>query len=137
MNKHTATYDGHTFKRTSAERLYSHTVLTINSVADARARSEKWARDSWASNLPYRREIVAGTIAAHQEKRAVSQAIIDGGPDAAAAESLTRFDAEPRLLSSDGLRYYTNAGWCSRLDLARKLQAKYAGSVIVEAVVLP
>jgi hypothetical protein len=40
MNKHTATVNGHTMKRNSASRIYTHVVVVVDSEASKRADAE-------------------------------------------------------------------------------------------------
>lgn len=141
MNKHAATHDGHTWKRNSKGHSYTHTVIVVTDIAAARADCERTARASFRDNLEYTTALAKGgvydfgrglTKVITAQEQAEAQAILDGGVEAYVAARLARFDAYPILRSSDGLKAYSNAGWCSRLDLARKLQAKHPGSVIVQ-----
>lgn len=63
MNKYTATHaaTSFTFKRNSANRTYTHTVLVFTNIAAERAAAEKDAADCFDSNVSYYTAVVNGT----------------------------------------------------------------------------
>lgn len=149
-NKHTATYQGKTFKRVSKGRTYTHMVVVVESIASQRARAERRARDNWAMNLGHRTQIANsaegeryrysdGTLsrsAITEEERQHARDIIAKGEQGMVDQDLRDFDesmAEHGWKTEDGLGTMYSAGWCSRLDLAQKLAAQHGG-IILEVV---
>lgn len=147
--KHTATFQGHTFKRVSQNRVYTHMVVGLINIAKDRAETEIAAREMYAVNLEYVTQLAAGgtyhgTFAngapysrpITDQERDAARVTIAGGPDAEAADSLREFDARTAQArkTEDGLHTVYSAGWTSRPDLAVKLASKTPGGVIVEAV---
>lgn len=59
--KHTATFDGHVFKRTSENRVYPFVVIAEHSIERDRAARERTARRTWANSLSYWQRKAAGT----------------------------------------------------------------------------
>lgn len=149
-NRHSATHQGFTFTRTSANRTYSHAVLVQEDLAEDRKRAERNGREYFRINASYWRELAGGVHESAQRfpgqytperiatDIAEAQAKLDMGEAGHADASLARFDArqaaKPTKTLADGRTYFTCAGWCGREDLARKL-ASSAGGFIVPAVV--
>lgn len=97
-NKHTATFDGVTHKRTSVNRIYPYMVVCVENIATSRA-----ALIERNKNLPADRQ--AESLAWFDERVK---------------------NATGRYLSSDGQSFVLDAGWCGRFDLAQKLQVQKA-----------
>jgi hypothetical protein len=149
MNKYTATFQGHTFKRNSQNRVYTHMVVGLINIAADRTKTEAWARKEYATNLSYYQmkayaDVYTGTFADGRIftspitdlERAAAKATVEGGVEAAVADRLREFDARTAKAwkSADGLSTVYSAGWAGRPDLAVKLAAKTPGGVIVEAI---
>lgn len=133
-----ATHDGHTFQRTSVRKFYTHAVLLIRDIAQARAACEASARKRWQKDDEYTKEVAAGTAEilkrwdfqspeqhearVEKSQREAREHLADPAQTEAAfvARWLADFDKWAVPISSDGLSYYSVAGWCSRLDLAEK-----------------
>lgn len=148
--KHTATFQGHTFKRTSANRTYTHMVVGLVNIAEARARNEEGARDYYARNLSYYTKMAAGGTykgtygdgspyerPISDQERDAARVTIAGGADKAAEDSLRSFDERmaTSLKTEDGLSYVYSAGWAGRMDLAVKLAARTPRGQIVPATI--
>lgn len=144
MSKYTATHLGQTFTRKS-DRTYTHTVLSIHSRREVRAAFAARLVDTWNSHLDYYQRRASGeslgryryTPEQAAEAMAAAKEWVAQGQEGFTAAALARFDAQAREpLQPDGDTYFVNVGWCGRLDLARKLAAKYPRTVILEATVL-
>lgn len=149
-NKHTATHQGLTFTRTSANRTYTHAVLVQEDLAEDRKRCERYARDAFRRDRDYYQQLANGVNELHAkypsqyppeaiaEEISHAQAWLAKGESGHADEALAWFDArqaaKPTKTLADGRTYFVCAGWCGREDLARKL-ASSAGGFIVPAVV--
>lgn len=137
-NKHTAQHDGHTFKRTSQGRIYSHAIISKVNIASRRVKVEADSRYTYRMNLEYYQQRAKG---ADQFGRSLSaddvakaQAYVNDGEDAYVAQALAAYDAKKfDRMASDGLHYYTDAAWASRLDLAVKQAGP--GDIILPAQV--
>lgn len=147
--QHTATFHGHTFKRVSQSRIYTHMVVGVLSIAAERIAAETWARKEYKMNLEYYQKMAAGGTyhstfgdGSHWSKpiteleRDAARATIAAGVDGAVADRLREFDKRTAAAwkTEDGLSTIFSAGWTSRHDLALKLAAKTVGAVIVETV---
>jgi hypothetical protein len=150
--KHTATFQGdkiHTWKRVSQNRVYTHMVLGVVSIAAERAEAEAWARKEYKMNLGYYTMIAndpvyVGTFndgrtftkEITDTERAAAKETLRAGVDGAVADRLREFDARTAASwkTADGLSTVYSAGWTSRLDLAVKLAARTPGGVIIETV---
>lgn len=165
---YTATFDGVTFKRSTTSRVYTHMVVGKYSIAQERAAAEKSTRRYFKENRSYSQSMVDGTQKAHvllasefHESHGMSDSAkyaayvaqqesdhagyverarewLALGEEGHVAERLAEFDKDRNNVSSDGLYFICDMGWCGRLDLAEKLAgAKESGAVetfIVEAV---
>jgi hypothetical protein len=165
--KHTATFQGHVFTRTSVNRSYPFVVLTITNIAAAVAAYATARARSWDTNLDFHQGYADGTgphceghypdyiqgpngpygmnpyldraacraehDAQARKEKARSLKILAEGKDAWVARETAEYreDLLSRRLTTDGKGYITVAGWASRRDLADKLAARHAGSVVV------
>lgn len=146
--KHSASYEGFTFTRTSKSRNYSHAVLSRGSVAQDRVSLEESARSYFKQNRRYYESLADGSyrgyvdhpglyspaeIARRQEE---AVAWLAGGVEGRVAADLASYNARlaARQLCADGDTYYVCDCWCSRLDLAQK--AAGMTGIVVPAVVL-
>lgn len=150
--KHAATFDGHTFTRTSKTRVYTHAVIVAYDIEVERARTAQFARDSFKANRSYYEKLANDPVYVGKfgngqtytkeisdSERAGARAWLDLGEDGHAKKAVEGFDKSLTgcELSSDGTSYYGVAGWCGRADLARKLAAQSSRRThIVEAVLL-
>ena len=138
--KHTATYQGKTWKCVTQKRKYSHMVVAFEDIADTRKRREEDSRRSWEATLGYYQGLAEnrGPYAPYSEDRIESaKQRLAAGVEGLVKESLEAYDdyvAGYSHKTEDGRELMFNAGWTSRLDLAVKLAAKQPGSVILEAV---
>lgn len=145
MNKHTASYRGLTFRRTSMTRTYTHVVLAPGSLSGDRATAEKWARERWNQNLAYYTELAGGDHKLSREFPALytPERIADDikkalewvaqGEDGHVADAMAFFDARRRKTGTiDGDVYYAVVRWSSRRDLAETEARKHPGAVVVE-----
>lgn len=139
MNKHTVTFDGATFKRTSANRIYSHAVIVTTLIADRMADAEQGGRADYKMNFKFYAQLADGTSeflarngnqfprGKDDDRIQEAQAWLDRGEQ---GEIDRHVRAEQDYIAkapktADGLSVITCAGWCGRYDLAQKL----AGSV--------
>jgi hypothetical protein len=147
--KHTATFQAHTFTRTTQHRVYTHMVVGLVNIEADRAATEAWARKEYAMNLSYYQQMAKGgeyvgtfadgrtfTKPITDMERDSARATITAGVDGAIADRLRELDKRTANAwkTADGLSTVYSAGWTSRLDLAVKLAARTPGGVIVEAV---
>lgn len=156
MNKHTATFAGHTFTRNSKTRKYSHLVLALNTFERDRAAVAKRASNDYKTNRDYHAYIAQQTPGVEyrtfsgwytqtssEEVIAASKRISAQSHDEYVAAALAyyeaRTDKSKLKLNADGTGYYTELGWTSRPDLATKLsnsQSYGRQTFIVEATIL-
>lgn len=149
MNKHSASFQGHIWTRNSENRVYSHMVVGIQSIAAERAKTEAWARKEYTMNLEYYQKKAAGgtyhsTFAngtpwskpITDMERDAARATLAAGVEGGVADRLREFDKRmaDAWKTEDGFSTVYSAGWTSRPDLAVKLAARTPGGVIVEAV---
>jgi len=154
MNKYQVTFEGHTFKRNSQSRAYTHAVICTKSVELTRKQAEQSARSTWLLNLDYDKELASSdgkiysTFAdgspcvydVSPEKIEAAKQRLAAGEEAYVAERLAEHDAReansPR--TRDGRSFVWCQGWCGRIDLAFKLAGSVnkngIGANIVEAV---
>lgn len=132
-----ATYDGCTFKRSTANRTYTQMVIVRNDIAQCRIEMEKAARNTFARDFDWYTQMARGywvyngkNTPFSAEEIAEGKALVAGGVEKYVESRLADFDATMRKIpnkSSDGKSYYSDAGWCGRYDLAHKLAARYTG----------
>jgi hypothetical protein len=139
--KFTAIHDGHAFKRSSQNRIYTHTVIVGVNISVARDEAKLSASASYEMNLKWHQSWLDGTCeylvkasydtqerhdADVKQHIETATRVVNGGLEGAIAESLARFDNEMSnsLISTDGTMFYYNAGWCGREDLAIKLASQ-------------
>lgn len=137
--KYIAKYDGHTFKRSSKSRTYTHAVISVINIEDARDEVKKAAARMFRINLPYNMEILAGGghLAPYSEEALQrTRELVEAGPEGESERAGKQFDERLKnmYLSSDGKSYYTEPSWAGRLDLAQK-SAKLGDIILVAEVV--
>jgi hypothetical protein len=134
-----AQHDGHTWKRSSQNRVYSHAVIGKFNLDADRSQAEQSARTSWERNFEYLVYAAQGKpvpgymydISA--EKAARAQAELDAGIESYIARAMAAYDAYAKDFkkASDGIHFYsTDASWSSRLELAKKA-AGYTDIILV------
>lgn len=145
-HKHSVTYEGFTFKRTSQNRVYTHTVISRRSRAADRAQTERSAREMWKLDLAHYAELAGGVHKLSQKYPAQytperiakdvakAKAWVEKGEQGHVDEHLAFLaDRVAKLqTAADGDTYYRNEGWCSRADLAQKLAARTPNAIILE-----
>lgn len=138
-------YQGFKFSRSSLTRTYSHAVLTQESSAADRLRLQRGIRDEWSRNLAYHTSVADRTnplIRKYPEQypqakidaeAEAAQAYLAAGLDGRLEKVLREFDDKTAMqhLSADGDTYFVCQGWCSRLDLAEKLAARFDCPTVV------
>lgn len=151
--KHTAHHDGHTWKRTSAGRVYAFAVISKYNFEAVIKREEQDAREYFRNYRAYYESVASGAEAAKaiakgytwytaeytSKEQAKAAAYLALGEDGHAKKAADRFsDRSKFLVSSDGAHFYTSdASWCSRLDLAQKNASSGFQPEGVSKIVLP
>jgi hypothetical protein len=149
--KHTATAHGHTWTRSSQNKVYTHMVIGKKLVSEARKDAEKQARSKWRMDLDYTKLLAASDGKIYStfrdgspciydvtpERIARAKAELEGGEEGYVAVRLAEHDAgnADAWKTEDGQYLVWSQGWCSRLDLAMKLASRTQGGEIVEAVI--
>lgn len=143
-------HQGFHFRRTSSSKTYTHAVLTRESRAADRAEWARNARLDWARNLDWNTALAErrNPLAAQypdqypqvriDAEAAAAKATLEAGVEHMVRTQLMRFDELRALqqVAADGDTYFACQGWCSRLDLAEKLAARFdRPTVIVEVEV--
>lgn len=141
---------GFRFRRTSSSKIYTHAVLTRESLASDRLECERIARSTFELNRNWNEQIAAGAHPLAEDypdqypparlkaETEAAQACLAAGVEGAVRSELMRFDERAALqqTAEDGDTYFLCYGWCSRPDLATKLAAQAKRpTVIVEVEV--
>lgn len=140
--KHTATYEGRTFTRTSENRRYTHCIVRIHNIEAERAATIEDARKYYEKNRTYMVFVAnqqPGVPATYPGDRPFTHTWdadeiraanlwVDKGLSGLVDEYLSRFNEamETAHKTSDG-QHYTSGGdeWCGRPDLADKAVGKH------------
>jgi hypothetical protein len=148
--KYIAIHDGHTWKRTTANRNYTHAIIKKVSIAASLDEAAESARASWRMNFSYLVYQASGkpfTFDANGRRPFTLEAVTDpavierakalllAGVEPYVAESVGRHAAWIKTApqASDGLHYYLGANWAGRPDLAQR--AAKPGDIILTAEV--
>lgn len=124
--KYIAKHDGHTWKRNTANRTYTHAVIRKGNIAVERARQITASMRQFERDRAYLESVVAGTsgFSNTQDRIDSAKRELAAGADGVAKRASEWFDDNflPKVfLASDGVSFYYNtASWAGRPDLAKQ-----------------